>query len=146
MDFGHGHPSERWQFACVHIRQENLVVWLGFVHETVSNDSFTSQCRTKFSLSLTVSIVCVGRWRSDGYRVTRHGLQVRTHFWIVCCMLLIWVSFSYSDLLQNPLIVPLKKLQSHQPHDDFGIFDVMWHPTQPWVFSAGADSTVRLYT
>ncbi|KAJ6644003.1 Ribosome biogenesis protein BOP1 like [Pseudolycoriella hygida] len=52
----------------------------------------------------------------------------------------------YNDLLQNPLIVPLKKLQTHKPHEDFGVFDVMWHPAQPWVFSAGADSTIRLYT
>lgn len=51
-----------------------------------------------------------------------------------------------SDLLQNPLIVPLKKLQTHKPHDDFGVFGVIWHPTQPWVFSSGADSTIRLYT
>lgn len=41
--------------------------------------------------------------------------------------------FSYrSDLLQNPLIVPLKKLLGHKPHDEFGVFDVIWHPTQPW--------------
>lgn len=52
----------------------------------------------------------------------------------------------HSDLLQNPLIVPLKKLQTHQPHEEFGVFDVMWHPTQPWVFSSGADSTIRLFT
>lgn len=52
----------------------------------------------------------------------------------------------YNDLLQNPLIVPLKKLQTHQPHEEFGVFDVMWHPTQPWVFSSGADSTIRLFT
>lgn len=51
-----------------------------------------------------------------------------------------------SDLLQNPLIVPLKKLQTHKSHDDFGIFDVVWHPTQPWLFSSGADATIRLYT
>lgn len=51
-----------------------------------------------------------------------------------------------SDLLQNPLIVPLKKLLAHKPHNDFGVFDVFWHPTQPWLFSSGADSTIRLYT
>lgn len=54
--------------------------------------------------------------------------------------------FISSDLLQNPLIVPLKKLQTHKQHDDFGIFDVFWHPTQPWLFSSGADATIRLYT
>lgn len=52
----------------------------------------------------------------------------------------------YNDLLQNPLIVPLKRLCNHESYNDFGILDVMFHPTQPWVFSAGADSTIRMYT
>lgn len=52
----------------------------------------------------------------------------------------------YNDLLQNPLIVPLKRLSNHESYNDFGIFDVMFHPTQPWVFSSGADKTIRLYT
>ncbi|XP_064552174.1 ribosome biogenesis protein BOP1 homolog [Drosophila montana] len=52
----------------------------------------------------------------------------------------------YNDLLQNPLIVPLKKLQTHEKRDDFGVLDVSWHPVQPWVFSTGADCTIRLYT
>lgn len=52
----------------------------------------------------------------------------------------------YNDLLQNALIVPLKKLKTHEKRGEFGVFDAMWHPTQPWVFSTGADCTVRLYT
>ncbi|XP_020800532.1 ribosome biogenesis protein BOP1 homolog [Drosophila serrata] len=52
----------------------------------------------------------------------------------------------YNDLLQNPLIVPLKKLQTHEKRDEFGVLDVSWHPVQPWVFSTGADCTIRLYT
>ncbi|KAH8331439.1 hypothetical protein KR074_003580 [Drosophila pseudoananassae] len=52
----------------------------------------------------------------------------------------------YNDLLQNPLIVPLKKLQTHEKREDFGVLDVNWHPIQPWVFSTGADCTIRLYT
>ncbi|KZC15138.1 Ribosome biogenesis protein BOP1 like protein [Dufourea novaeangliae] len=52
----------------------------------------------------------------------------------------------YNDLLQNPLIVPLKRLCDHVSYNDFGILDVMFHPIQPWVFSAGADSTIRMYT
>lgn len=53
---------------------------------------------------------------------------------------------SFSDLTKNPLIVPLKKLVNHESVGDFGIFDVIFHPKQPWVFSAGADSTIRLYS
>ncbi|XP_043276869.1 ribosome biogenesis protein BOP1 homolog [Venturia canescens] len=52
----------------------------------------------------------------------------------------------YNDLLQNPLIVPLKRLCNHEAFNDFGILDVMFHPIQPWVFSAGADATIRMYT
>lgn len=52
----------------------------------------------------------------------------------------------YNDLLQNPLIVPLKRLQDHKPYNDFGILDVVFHPAQPWLFSAGADATIKLYS
>ncbi|XP_060533643.1 ribosome biogenesis protein BOP1 homolog [Cylas formicarius] len=52
----------------------------------------------------------------------------------------------YNDLLQNPLIVPLKRLQNHEPYNDFGIFAVHFHPLQPWVFSSGADATIKLYS
>ncbi|KOC63532.1 Ribosome biogenesis protein BOP1 like protein, partial [Habropoda laboriosa] len=52
----------------------------------------------------------------------------------------------YNDLLKNPLIVPLKRLCNHESYNDFGILDVIFHPIQPWVFSAGADSTIRMYT
>ncbi len=52
----------------------------------------------------------------------------------------------YSDLLQNPLIVPVKHLRGHTKYDDFGVMDVAWHPTQPWLFSAGADGYIKLWT
>ncbi|XP_067002405.2 ribosome biogenesis protein BOP1 homolog [Anabrus simplex] len=61
------------------------------------------------------------------------------------CSVIVSHGMVYNDLLQNPLIVPLKRLQSHESTEDFGVFDVVFHPTQPWVFSAGADATVRLY-
>ncbi|CAM6119646.1 unnamed protein product [Calypogeia fissa] len=47
----------------------------------------------------------------------------------------------YSDLLQNPLIVPVKVLQGHQG----AIFDCIFHPKQPWLFTAGADAVIKLY-
>ncbi|KAJ7520808.1 hypothetical protein O6H91_19G023800 [Diphasiastrum complanatum] len=47
----------------------------------------------------------------------------------------------YSDLLQNPLIVPLKILHGHQK----GVLDCKFHPQQPWLFTAGGDAIVRLY-
>lgn len=52
----------------------------------------------------------------------------------------------FSDLLQNPLIVPVRVLTGHRIVDGRGVLDCVWHPTQPWLLSAGADATVRLYT
>jgi len=52
----------------------------------------------------------------------------------------------YSDLLQNPLIVPVKKLTGHTKYEDFGVMTLIWHPTQPWLLSAGADGHVKLWT
>ena len=53
----------------------------------------------------------------------------------------------YNDLLQNPLIVPVKHLTGgHSKYDDFGVMQVIWHPTQPWLFSAGADGYIKMWT
>ena len=52
----------------------------------------------------------------------------------------------YSDLLQNPLIVPVKKLRGHTKYDDFGVQCLHWHPTQPWLLSAAADGYIKLWT
>ncbi|XP_012328704.2 ribosome biogenesis protein BOP1 [Aotus nancymaae] len=52
----------------------------------------------------------------------------------------------YNDLLQNPLLVPVKVLKGHTLTRDLGVLDITFHPTQPWVFSSGADGTVRLFS
>jgi ribosome biogenesis protein ERB1 len=52
----------------------------------------------------------------------------------------------YNDLLQNPLIVPVKQLRGHTKYDDFGVMNIVWHPFQPWLFSAGADGYIKLWT
>jgi len=54
----------------------------------------------------------------------------------------------YDDLMQNPLIVPVKMLKGHtvQKKSGLGVLDVCFHPRQPWLFSAGADKTIRLFT
>eukprot|EP00898_Chlorokybus_atmophyticus_P006593 jgi/Chlat1/6935/Chrsp52S06612 len=51
----------------------------------------------------------------------------------------------YADLLQNALLVPLKILRGHDVVKGSGVLDCVFHPQQPWLFSAGADGTVRLY-
>jgi ribosome biogenesis protein ERB1 len=52
----------------------------------------------------------------------------------------------HSDLLQNAAVTPVKKLQYHTRSNDYGVFCAAFHPTQPWLFSGGADNTIRLYT
>lgn len=54
--------------------------------------------------------------------------------------------FFFSDLLKNPLIVPVKILKGHTISRDLGVLDCVFHPNQPWVFSCGADTTIRLFT
>jgi len=56
----------------------------------------------------------------------------------------------YNDLMQNPLIVPVKILRGHGPgvsgRQSLGTLDCQFHPTQPWILSAGSDATVRLFS
>lgn len=52
----------------------------------------------------------------------------------------------YSDLMQNPLIVPVKILRGHSIQKGMGVLDCAFHPQQPWVITAGADGTLRLFT
>lgn len=51
----------------------------------------------------------------------------------------------YSDLMRSPLIVPLKILRGHKVVSGLGVLAIAFHPQQPWIFSAGADGTVRLF-
>ncbi|XP_051147271.1 ribosome biogenesis protein BOP1 homolog [Andrographis paniculata] len=51
----------------------------------------------------------------------------------------------YSDLNQDPLIVPLEILRGHSSTNGRGILDCKFHPRQPWLFTAGADSVIKLY-
>ncbi len=52
----------------------------------------------------------------------------------------------WQDLMTNPLIVPVKILRGHKVVEYQGVLDCTFHPTQPWIFSAGGDATISLYT
>uniref|UniRef100_H2Z1B4 Ribosome biogenesis protein BOP1 homolog n=1 Tax=Ciona savignyi TaxID=51511 RepID=H2Z1B4_CIOSA len=52
----------------------------------------------------------------------------------------------YSDLMQNPLIVPVKVLKGHKVERNLGVLDCCFHPHQPWIFSSAADNTIRLFS
>jgi len=51
----------------------------------------------------------------------------------------------YSDQLLNPLLVTVKVLRGHKVVNHLTVLDCKFHPHQPWVFSSGADSTIRLF-
>jgi ribosome biogenesis protein ERB1 len=52
----------------------------------------------------------------------------------------------YNDLLENALIVPVNILKGHEITRGDGVTDCIFHPTQPWVFSAGGDGLINLYS
>lgn len=52
----------------------------------------------------------------------------------------------YTDLITDPLIVPVKIINAHLPVDDVGVLQCVFHPTQPWIFSAAGDKTIRLFS
>jgi ribosome biogenesis protein ERB1 len=54
----------------------------------------------------------------------------------------------YDDLMQNPTIVPVKILRCHSSAEgsDIGVLDCEFHPSQPWIFTCGADNTIKLFT
>ncbi|KAK4776095.1 hypothetical protein SAY87_024056 [Trapa incisa] len=61
------------------------------------------------------------------------------------CTAYVFHGMVYSDLNQNPLIVPLEILRGHSSSNGRGILDCKFHPRQPWLFTAGADSLIKLY-
>lgn len=51
----------------------------------------------------------------------------------------------YSDLVTEPLIVPVKILRGHIIKDSLGVLQAKWHPKEPWIVSVGADGVARLW-
>lgn len=49
------------------------------------------------------------------------------------------------DMMSNATIVPLKVLKGHKVVGELGVLDIDWHPVEPWIVSAGADGTCRLW-
>lgn len=68
--------------------------------------------------------------------------------------LTIFYGMVYSDAFETAKILPLKILKGHKiskgfgktGDDELGVMDVEFHPKQPWVFSCGADGTVKLWS
>lgn len=54
-------------------------------------------------------------------------------------------SMVYSDLMRNPLIVPVKILRGHTVTDQLGVLSAAFHPSQPWLFTGGSDGKLLLW-
>uniref|UniRef100_A0A915J0I3 Ribosome biogenesis protein BOP1 homolog n=1 Tax=Romanomermis culicivorax TaxID=13658 RepID=A0A915J0I3_ROMCU len=52
----------------------------------------------------------------------------------------------YSDLMQNPLIVPLKILQTGSTKSKLEFLHCVFHPHQPWLLAACSDGSIKLFT
>ncbi|GAB2295775.1 Ribosome bioproteinsis protein 1 [Dionaea muscipula] len=61
------------------------------------------------------------------------------------CTAYVFHGMVYSDLNKNPLVVPLEILRGHSSFNGRGVLDCKFHPRQPWLFTAGADSVIKLY-
>ncbi|XP_021972420.1 ribosome biogenesis protein BOP1 homolog isoform X1 [Helianthus annuus] len=61
------------------------------------------------------------------------------------CTAYVFHGMVYSDLNQNPLIVPLEILHGHTSVNGRGVLDCKFHPRQPWLFTAGADAVIKLF-
>ena len=75
-----------------------------------------------------------------------NAVQFHAHYPLFCSgsadgSVHVYHGMVYSDLMQNPLIVPVKILHTNP----LGVLDCAWHPTQPWVFAAGADKLIKLF-
>ena len=164
--------SRRRQYLSWNIRSPSFLVRSRFIDQTLSRTAPSWARNPVRGLPQTLSSLRFRIRRLHSYCFTRNGLQVRLTFWTLIihihpltgCFIwrsalfelcFIWFYFDLyltiiviicSDLLQNPTIVPLKVLRGHERFDDFGVLDVLFHPTQPWLFTSGADSTIRLYT
>ena len=57
----------------------------------------------------------------------------------------IFYGMVYNDLLQNALIVPVKIIRAHQQKNGLGTMDCKFHPSQPWIFTAGSDGSIKLW-
>ncbi|XP_031474096.1 ribosome biogenesis protein BOP1 homolog [Nymphaea colorata] len=61
------------------------------------------------------------------------------------CLASVFHGMVYSDLNENPCIMALETLTGHQSANGRGVLDCKFHPRQPWLFTAGADSIIKLF-
>ena len=52
----------------------------------------------------------------------------------------------FDDWATDTLLVPVKILRGHRVVGGIGVMDCVFHPNLPWLFTSGADGSVRLFT
>jgi len=159
------HPSKPYFFVATqrHIRIYNLAQqklqkkllsgsrWISSLHIHPGGDNVIMGSYDKrvcwFDLDLGSKPYKILRYHKYAVRSTK--FHARYPLFASCSddgFIHVFHGMVYSDLLQNPFIVPLKVLRGHEVVKDLGVLDIVFHPYQPWIFSCGADGTVRLYT
>ena len=61
------------------------------------------------------------------------------------CTIQVYHGRVYADLLTNPLIVPVKILRGHKATEHIGVMAIAFHPSRPWLFSAGGDGGAPIH-
>jgi ribosome biogenesis protein ERB1 len=62
------------------------------------------------------------------------------------CRIHVSTHVPHCGVAQNARIVPVKVLKGHKSSSGLGVLHSVFHPTQPWLFTAGADGRILLYT
>ena len=64
----------------------------------------------------------------------------------------IFYGMVYNDLLTDALVVPVKVLKAHKPTKAMkdsqvilGAMTCVWHPHQPWLFTAGSGGEIKMW-
>ncbi|CAJ0963899.1 unnamed protein product, partial [Mesorhabditis belari] len=59
---------------------------------------------------------------------------------------LVYYARIHTDSFRDNELVPVKRLRGHTKVGDLSMLDTAWHPTQPWLLTAGADGTIGLWS
>ncbi|CAB3411226.1 unnamed protein product [Caenorhabditis bovis] len=59
---------------------------------------------------------------------------------------MIYYARIYSDYSRDNELYPVKRLKGHETVGDLSMLSTVWHPTQPWLITAGADGKIALFT
>ncbi|KXS21716.1 BOP1NT-domain-containing protein [Gonapodya prolifera JEL478] len=63
------------------------------------------------------------------------------------CTVQIFHATVYTDLMRNPLLVPVRTLKGfHETKGGLGVLGVCWHPREAWCLTWGADGKAAVWT